>query len=571
MFCAIFLLIDNAILSGHCTYRAPNDTQIGAIALIYGLQYRLHFHTYPLAFMIKLLNFHSLAITIIGLALLAGCGTNPVTGERELSLVSEAQEIKIGEQNYLPSQQSQGGPYVADPRLTAYVKRIGMKLAKVSDRPDLPFDFVVLNNPVPNAWALPGGKIAVNSGLLTELNNEAELAAVLGHEIVHAAARHGAKSMERGLLLQTGVSTLGVAVGGQENANIIVGAASLGTALITQKYSRDAESEADLYGMRYMAKAGYDPQAAVTLQETFVKLAQGKESNWLDGLFASHPPSPERVEANKKAAAKLNAKGALKAKEYQAMIAHLVKTKPAYDKYQAGQEALSDKNHSKALKLAEEAIAIEPNEGLFYGLKGDALYSADKFSEAENAYGTALKKNPDFFYFYLRRGLVREQLKHPAAAQQDLEQSAKLLPTAVAYYKLGNMALQQKDENKAREYYKRAAGSKSLAGQHAAIALAKLELPKHPEQYIEVKPQLSRNGSVGLVLINHAPVTVGNIRLEVAIVTNANTIIQTKSLAVRDVIAAGSQLSLDSKLYLPRHGDANNVRTRITYASAVTE
>jgi predicted Zn-dependent protease len=127
---------------------------------------------------------------------LSGCGVNPVTGKKEIQFVSEASEIKIGEQQYAPTQQSQGGDFDILPDLTAYVNEVGQKLAAVSDR-KLPYEFVVLNNPVPNAWALPGGKIAVNAGLLTELKNEAELAAVLGHEIVHAAARHGAKAQER--------------------------------------------------------------------------------------------------------------------------------------------------------------------------------------------------------------------------------------------------------------------------------------------------------------------------------------------------------------------------------------
>ena len=134
-------------------------------------------------------------------ALIGGCGTNPVTGQKELQLVSEAQEIDIGAENYGPSRQMQGGDYVVDPAVATYVREVGERLAQASDR-RLPYEFAVVNDSVPNAWALPGGKIAVNRGLLTELHSEAELAAVLGHEITHAAARHGARSMERGLLLQ---------------------------------------------------------------------------------------------------------------------------------------------------------------------------------------------------------------------------------------------------------------------------------------------------------------------------------------------------------------------------------
>ena len=131
-------------------------------------------------------------------AFIGGCSVNPVTGKNELSIVSPQQEISIGEKNYRPSRQSQGGDYYLDQSLQTYIAGVGQRLAAVSDRPDLPYEFVVLNNDVPNAWALPGGKIAINRGLLLLLEDEAQLAAVLGHEIVHAAARHGASQMTRG-------------------------------------------------------------------------------------------------------------------------------------------------------------------------------------------------------------------------------------------------------------------------------------------------------------------------------------------------------------------------------------
>jgi len=107
---------------------------------------------------------------------LAACGINPVTGKKELQFVSTAQEVQIGQQNYAPTRQSQGGDFIVLPEVSKYVNEVGQKLAAASDRP-LPYEFSVLNSSVPNAWALPGGKIAVNRGLLTELDNEAELAA----------------------------------------------------------------------------------------------------------------------------------------------------------------------------------------------------------------------------------------------------------------------------------------------------------------------------------------------------------------------------------------------------------
>ena len=125
---------------------------------------------------------------VLASCLATGCAVNPVTGKNELSIISESQELAIGAQQYGPSQQSQGGIYSVDLALTDYVNEVGQRLAAVSDR-KLPYEFIVLNDSVPNAWALPGGKIAINRGLLMPLDSEADLAAVLRHEIVHAAAR----------------------------------------------------------------------------------------------------------------------------------------------------------------------------------------------------------------------------------------------------------------------------------------------------------------------------------------------------------------------------------------------
>src|SRR5690606_10441616 len=155
----------------------------------------------------------------------------------------------------------------------------------VSDR-KLPYEFVVLNNSVPNAWALPGGKIAVNRGLLTHLESESELAAVLGHEIVHAAAGHSANQMERGMLLQGLVLGTAIASSDSDYGQLFVMGANVGAQLVNLKYGRDAELEADHYGMVYMSRAGYDPEGAVKLQKTFVKLNEERRSDWLTGLFS---------------------------------------------------------------------------------------------------------------------------------------------------------------------------------------------------------------------------------------------------------------------------------------------
>ena len=209
----------------------------------------------------------NLLASLLLLTLLNACGVNPVTGERELSVFSEAQEIELGKQHYSKTQQASGGPYVLDPELSAYISSVGQKLARYSTRSHLPYEFVVLNESGANAWALPGGKIAINRGLLLEMGDEAELAAVLAHEIVHADARHTSQMQGLGTLIQAAQIGADIALTqmGHNSALAQQGIAGLGLYGQTS-YSRSRELQADEYGMRYMRAAGYDPQAAVKLQ-----------------------------------------------------------------------------------------------------------------------------------------------------------------------------------------------------------------------------------------------------------------------------------------------------------------
>jgi predicted Zn-dependent protease len=328
---------------------------------------------------------------ILSAALVTGCAVNPVTGDREFMLVSSEQELALGAQNYVPTQQSQGGPYDTDPVLTQYVQSVGQRLAAVSDVP-LPYEFTVLNNSVPNAWALPGGKIAINRGLLTEINSEAELAAVLGHEIVHAAARHTAQQMSRGMLMQGLVVATSVATNDSSYGDMAVGGASVAAQLVTMKYGRGAELESDKYGMRYMSRAGYDPQGAVELQRTFVRLSEGRDADWLSGLFASHPPSNERVEANIETAAKLPAGGTLGVDSFRAAMQKTVDARPAYDAYDEGRKALSDKKPDEALALAEKALDLYPAEAHFHALRGDVRLVKEQYDMAVTNYDRAIAR-----------------------------------------------------------------------------------------------------------------------------------------------------------------------------------
>ena len=453
-------------------------------------------------------------ILLLSIFFLYGCAVNPVTGKNELAFVSEAQEINIGRENYVPSQQMQGGDYTVIPELTVYVNEIGQKLAKVSDR-QLPYEFVVLNNSTPNAWALPGGKIAVNRGLLVELNNEAELAAVLAHEIVHAAARHGAQSMERGMLLQGAIMATGIAMQGSDYGNLVVGGAQLGAGLIHTKYGRDDELEADYYGMIYMSRAGYDPMAAVGLQETFVRLSKARDQNWLEGLFASHPPSAERVETNRETARQLDAGGELGTKRFKDRTASLRANKKAYDEYAKGQEALQKKAYKEAMQFAGNALRIEPREGHFYALQGDAHYKLQNYYGAVSSYNNAIKRNDNYFYYYLARGMTKGKLGKQRESYTDLQASTKLLPTAIAYNALGELELSGGNMSRAREYFNVAAASDTPAGSEARQSLFQLDFPDNPGKYLRIDYGLDQAGYLIARVTNNAPVAVRNIRLAV--------------------------------------------------------
>lgn len=375
-------------------------------------------------------------LLLIALLALAGCARNPVTGKNELHVISTQQEIAMGQQYYAPSRQAQGGDLVTDPALTAYVKQVGAKVAANSQR-KLPYEFEVLASGVPNAWALPGGKIAVNRGLLLELEDEAELAAVLGHEVTHAAARHGAQAQERAMLAQAGLVATAVALGDSGNKELALGAAAIGLGLITTKYGRDAEMQSDRWGIQYMAKSGYDPMAAVSLQEKFVALSKGRRSSWLEGLFASHPPSEERVVANRENASRMPPGGVRGKDEYQKATAGIRKTKDAYAAYDAGRAALAKGDAKAAVAAAQKAIVGEPREALFYGLMGDAQAKAGEAKAARAAYDAAIERNPRFYDFWLGRGLLRKAAGDAAGAKADLEKAHGMLPTKASAEALG--------------------------------------------------------------------------------------------------------------------------------------
>jgi len=474
---------------------------------------------------------------------------------------------------YAPMRQSQGGDYILDPEIAVYVESVGQRIAAQAKR-DFSYEFHVLNNSVPNAWALPGGKIVVNRGLLTELNSEAELAAVLGHEIVHADAAHGARQQSKGMLTQVGMvaamifgSSMAKSDMGQQVAMIVP---QLGAQLITTKYGRDAERESDLYGMRYMSAAGYNPQGAVELQETFVKLSADRSSDWLTGLFASHPPSAERVANNKATAKTLPDSGEIGREIYLRKTAYLREMKPAYEDYSKARKALADEDTREARKLLNRAIGQEPREALFHALSGDIYAANDNYRKAEDAYSDALRLDNSFFYHHLRRGQARYELGKMNPARTDLKNSLELLPTAHANYLLGNMDKRAGNMESALKYYQAAAGSDSEVSKQAEREMVIIDMPRNPGKYIQTAAVIEKSGQVIAALRNNSSVAVKNVTLKVEYIDSDGKV-REFSRKFKEQLDPGEQSSVGTGIR--DISDANELarRVRVTVVGATIQ
>jgi predicted Zn-dependent protease len=229
-------------------------------------------------------------IAVLACALVASCAVNPVTGKRELSLISEQQEIAMGQQTDAEVR-SQYGVY-ASPALEAYVSAAGAALAARTQRPNLAYHFAVLDSPVINAFAAPGGYIFVTRGLLALMTSEDELAVVVGHELGHVNARHSVKRMSEMMLAQ-----VGLAAGSAVSPTIakLSGAAGAGVQLLFLKFSRDDEYQADSLGIDYARRAGYDPGSMVTFFDAMQKNGDLSGGRAIPGFLSTHPLTADRV------------------------------------------------------------------------------------------------------------------------------------------------------------------------------------------------------------------------------------------------------------------------------------
>ena len=397
-----------------------------------------------------------------GLAI--GCATDPVTGRKQFMLVSEEEEIQVDKQ-YSPLQFSADYGPTQDQSLNAYIDGVGKKMAAHTHRPHMPYSFQVVNATYVNAYAFPGGSIAATRGILLKLDNEAELAGLLGHELGHVNARHTAEQLSKGMLTQAVVGGISILAGtqGAGYGELASQLGSISAGALLASYSRDNEREADSLGMSYMIQRGYGSEGFVGLMDMLNNLSKRKLSA-AELLFATHPMSDERYQFAVNAA-RTTYKSAqnkpLYRERYMDNIAKLRAQKNAIEEMQKGQENMMNKKYSaaddhfrKALKMAPEDYAglvlmatsqllqqnwtvgyqyarmaqkVYPQEAQAHHLSGFANIQLKNYEKAYNdfvRFDKLLPGNPNTTFF---KGYCQEGMKHYPEAATEYQRYLKMV------------------------------------------------------------------------------------------------------------------------------------------------
>jgi predicted Zn-dependent protease len=341
--------------------------------------------------------------------LAAGCATNPVTGKSQLMLVSEDQEIQIDQQNS-PYQFSADYGTTQDKALGSYIDRTGKNLVSQTHRTHMPYNFHVVNATYVNAYAFPGGTIACTRGILLSLENEAELAALLGHELGHVNARHTAQQMSKGMLSQAVVGGLSAVAGaaGSGYGGLASQLGQIGAGALLASYSRDNERQADALGMEYIVKSGYSPNGMVGLMEMLNSLGTHKPSA-IELMFATHPMSAERYQT-------------------------VVQSAATQYKSTGGQPVHRERYMDNTARLRAQKSAIEEMQ------KGDEVLAQKKFGDAEEHYRRALKAAPNDYTALVLMSKTQLMQKNWAVGRQYAEMAQKAYPQEAQAYHLSGFA-----------------------------------------------------------------------------------------------------------------------------------
>lgn len=402
-----------------------------------------------------------LPLVAVMLAAASGCWTNPVTGGMDLMLMSADQELSMGDNSH-PSIIFMYDGECRDPELKQYLGTIVMRLNACSHRAEMRTDFTLLNSSIVNAFAIPGHVYATR-GFVARIPNEAQFAAVMGHELGHVAAGHSGRKMSRQQLMILGLGLTGAVLGDNAQGALAVGQA--GVALLGLSYSREMERQADRLGTYYMAVAGWDPGEAIGMQRLLNSLSSHKGAV-LDSYLSTHPPMEDRlgeiqalIEEKQLAAKGWRQGDGVYARRWLARTSRLRRINDAYGPYDRGSRELAEGKFDKALASAEQAIRARSNQAPFHRLKGDALRNLNRLPEARAAYEQALRVDPRYVPANIGLGQVAFQQNDFAEAERQFAVSVHGFPgSGLAHYGLGMARYRQSKHKEAIQPLETAAG-----------------------------------------------------------------------------------------------------------------
>lgn len=389
---------------------------------------------------------------------LYGCATDPVTGRQVLMMVSEEDEIALDKQQS-PYQFSNDYGSIQDAPLNSYISQVGKSLASQSHRPHMPFSFRGVNAAYINAYAFPGGSIAVTRGILVELENEAELAALLGHEIGHVNARHTAEQLSSSKLTQALLTTASLATsaaGYGGAADLVQGLGGLGAGALLAKYSRDNEREADALGMEYMTRAGYTPRGMIGLMEVLLD-SHERNPSAVEMMFATHPMSNERHQtAIKNAENKYADRLALPEykERYMDNTAKLRSKKSTIKNIQAAEKDLRKKNPTAAAEKLDQALKQSPNDYAALLMMAKCQVALDKVDQAERYALQATEAYPAEAQAHQLSGILSFENKRYAMAYKQFNEYDRILPgnPQIIFYRGLSLEGMEKKQEAARDY-----------------------------------------------------------------------------------------------------------------------
>ena len=398
---------------------------------------------------------------------LSGCAAHPVTGEKVLVGLSEQDEINI-DRKQAPHQFSADYGAVQDDSLNRYLGEMNNRIAARSHRPKLPYSCRALNANYVNAYTFPAGSIGITRGMLLEMDNEAQLVGLLGHELGHVNSRHSAQRVGQSMVAELVITGVTLAVAGSDRggdwAPIIALGGQIGASALLSAYSRDNEREADALGMAYMTGVGYPASGMSELMGVLVRQSSEKPG-LLDTMFSSHPMSEERLTTmRREASSRYAATGSasVQRERYMDQTASLRKLRPAIADQQTGEQAMARKrlpeaqqSLTSALKAAPDdytglclmakcqiaqnrraeaqaylaqARRVYPTEGQAMQLSGINLLGQKRFAESQleiNRYAQALPGDPDTDFLL---ALAHEGLQNRQAAAQSYRRYLSAVP-----------------------------------------------------------------------------------------------------------------------------------------------